>query len=174
MMCLTSGGACSSAVAAFSGIVGRTNCSSANTTTPATKSLMKVLMENPRREAAHKTVWSTQALFWLKWIWRCRHLARQQRDSARHQQHRNPSSPVHFFVQKDLRRERVPDERQRRGRRSHQANVSPRQRKQQSKKSHCHRHYTQKEIRVTEHSRNHAPEPRPAPNLMHIPHLLHR
>src|SRR5260370_36903060 len=50
-MCLTSGGACSSAADGLTGMPGRTNCKAANTTTPATSNLPGLLIDlsSPRQ-----------------------------------------------------------------------------------------------------------------------------
>src|ERR1700722_10874771 len=50
----TAGGACTSAIAGLTGMLGRTNCSAANTTIPTTNSLANILIESVQNKFAQQ------------------------------------------------------------------------------------------------------------------------
>src|ERR1700685_953789 len=100
-------------------------------------------------------------------------LTRQQRHSARHQQRRNPSPPVHALMQKDFRGKGVADECQRCGGGPDQAHVSPGQSEEEAEKRHGHGAYAQHKVAIAKDSCHYRPQPGAAAQQADISHLLH-
>src|ERR1700733_987432 len=100
-------------------------------------------------------------------------LARQKSHSAGHQDGGNPASAVDFLVEEEFRREGVADESKGCGGGGDEADISPRQGKEQAEECERHGGYAKEEIGVTERAANDGPKSTALPQIVHVAHLLH-
>jgi hypothetical protein len=76
-------------------------------------------------------------------------------------------------MQKDLRRNSVPDKGKGSSSGSHQANVSPGKREQQTEEGHGHGRNPKQKVGIAQRTPDHDAEPSPPPQIPNVPNLLH-